>query len=271
MSLVSEGDLTADPAHLRPPASRVLAGRTALITGAASGIGAAIAIAYSDAGANVALADRAAGNDLDAVAALCAAQGVQVSTIHADVSDEEQVKGMFTQARSDLGAVDILVANAGILTESPVVDMSAPLFDEMLAINLRSVFLCCRAAMPSMIDAGFGRIINMASQVGQRGGAGLAHYAAAKAGVIGFTKSIARELGGTGVTANCIAPGPIQTPLGGTLSEEWTRSLMAGLPLKRSGEAFEVAPTAVLLASEPGGNLYTGQTLGPNSGDVMFG
>ena len=249
---------------------RVLAGRTALVTGAASGIGAAIALAYAEAGARLALADRAPGPALDRVREACAAHGVDVVTVSADVSDEAAVERMFAEARAALGPIDTLVANAGILTESPVRDMSAAMFDEMLAVNLRSVFLCDRAALPAMIEAGFGRIINTASQVGQRGGAGLAHYAAAKAGVIGFTKSLARELGGTGVTANCIAPGPINTPLGGELSDEWTSSLMAGLPLKRSGEPHEVAPTAVLLASDPGGNLYTGATLGPNSGDVMF-
>jgi 3-oxoacyl-[acyl-carrier protein] reductase len=247
-----------------------LTGRTALVTGAASGIGAAIAVAYARAGARLALADRAPGPQLDEVRAACAALGVEVVGVHADVSDEAEVERMFAEVRSALGEIDVLVANAGILTESHVADMPTALFDEMIAVNLRSVFLCCRAAVPPMVEAGFGRIINTASQVGQRGGAGLAHYAAAKAGVIGFTKSLARELGGTGVTANCIAPGPINTPLGGELSEEWTSSLMAGLPLKRSGEPFEVAPTAVLLASDPGGNLYTGQTLGPNSGDVMF-
>lgn len=256
------------PAGAAAPA---LSGRTALITGAASGIGAAIAMAYAVAGANLALVDRSSGDALDEVAAWCAEQGVRVTAVRADVADERQVDQMFARARGELGAVDVLVANAGILTESPVATMSTAMFDEMIAVNLRSVFLCCRAALPPMLSAGFGRIINTASQVGQRGGAGLAHYAAAKAGVIGFTKSIARETGGTGVTANCIAPGPIRTPLGGKLSDEWTASLMAGLPLKRSGEAFEVAPTAVLLASDPGGNLYTGQTLGPNSGDVMFG
>ena len=248
----------------------LLTGRTALITGAASGIGAAIAVAYAQAGARLALADRAPGPALDEVRSNCATLGAEVVAVHADVSDEAAVERMFAEARSALGAIDVLVANAGILTESHVADMPAALFDEMIAVNLRSVFLCCRAAVPPMVEAGFGRIINTASQVGQRGGAGLAHYAAAKAGVIGFTKSLARELGGTGVTANCIAPGPINTPLGGQLSDEWTSSLMAGLPLKRSGEPFEVAPTAVLLASEPGGNLYTGATLGPNSGDVMF-
>jgi 3-oxoacyl-[acyl-carrier protein] reductase len=249
---------------------RVLSGRTALVTGAASGIGAAIAVAYAEAGARLAVADRAPGPGLDQVVTACEELGAQVVAVHADVSDEAQVERMFAEARARFGLIDVLVANAGILTESHVADMPTALFDEMIAVNLRSVFLCCRAAVPPMVEAGFGRIINTASQVGQRGGIGLAHYAAAKAGVIGFTKSLARELGGTGVTANCIAPGPINTPLGGELSEEWTSSLMAGLPLKRSGEPAEVAPTAVLLASDPGGNLYTGATLGPNSGDVMF-
>ena len=247
-----------------------LEGRTALVTGAASGIGAAIAVAFAEAGARLCLADRASGPGLEAVAATCTALGSEVVLVQADVSVESDVQRLFAEARSELGPVDTVVSNAGILTESFVADMPTALFDEMIAVNLRSVFLCSRAAVGPMVEAGFGRIIKIASQVGQRGGAGLSHYAAAKAGVIGFTKSLAREVGGTGVTANCIAPGPINTPLGGELSPEWTRSLMAGLPLKRSGEPSEVAPTAVLLASVPGGNIYTGQTLGPNSGDVML-
>jgi 3-oxoacyl-[acyl-carrier protein] reductase len=250
--------------------SGVLSERTALVTGAASGIGAAIALAFAEEGARLCLVDRAPGPALDAMREHCADLGVEVVALHADVSDEAEVERLFAEARAALGFIDVVVNNAGILTESSVVDMPSALFDDMIAVNLRSVFLGCRAALPPMLEAGFGRIINTASQVGQRGGAGLAHYAAAKAGVIGFTKSLAREVGGTGVTVNCIAPGPINTPLGGTLSDEWTKSLMAGLPLKRSGEPFEVAPTAVLLASIPGGNLYTGQTLGPNSGDVML-
>ncbi|SDT32881.1 3-oxoacyl-[acyl-carrier protein] reductase [Friedmanniella luteola] len=251
--------------------SPVLAGRTALVTGAASGIGAAVALAFAEAGASLALVDRAQGPGLDAVRDRCAEHGVDVVAVRADVAVEDDVRRMFGDARAALGPVDTLVNNAGILTESPVATMPTALFDEMVAVNLRSVFLCCREAVGPMVDAGFGRVITIASQVGQRGGAGLAHYAAAKAGVIGFTKSLARELGGSGVTANCIAPGPVDTPLGGgSLSPAWTQSLMAGLPLGRQGRPDEVAPTAVLLASVPGGNLYTGQTLGPNSGDVML-
>jgi len=246
-----------------------LAGRTALVTGAASGIGAAIAEAFAAAGARLCLVDRAEGDGLQTIHDRCAAYGNAVLSVRADVSAEADVTHMFAVTAEQLGTVDVLVNNAGILTESRVADMSTALFDEMIAVNLRSVFLCCHAALPGMLELGFGRIINIASQVGQKGGSGLAHYSAAKAGVIGFTRSLAREVSALGITANCIAPGPIITPLGGDLSEEWTRPLLAGLPLGRFGQPEEVAPTAVLLASDPGGNLYTGQTLGPNSGDVM--
>lgn len=257
------------PAEPHPTAARPLEGRTALVTGAASGIGAAIAEAYAAAGASLCLVDRAEGRALDEVASRCEEAGVRVVTAVADVSVEADVAHMFAVARGALGAVEILVNNAGIVTEAPVQDMSTQMWDQMIAIDLTSVFLCCREGLPPMLERGFGRIINIASQVGQRGGAGLAHYAAAKAGVVGFTKSLAREVGGTGVTANCIAPGPVETALGANLSEEWKSALMAGLPLRRFGLPEEVAPSAVLLASDPGGNLYTGQTLGPNSGDVM--
>lgn len=246
-----------------------LAGRTALVTGAASGIGAAIALAYAAEGARLCLADRDPGPAVEEIRDQCAACKTDVVTVRADVSDEKQVTRMFEEASARLGLIDVVVNNAGIASESRVADMPTAMFDEMIAIDLRSVFLCSRAALPPMLETGFGRIINIASQVAQLGGAGLAHYAAAKAGVIGFTKSLARELGGSGVTANCIAPGPVETALGANLSDEWKTALMARLPLGRSGIPQEVAPTAVLLASIPGGNLYTGQTLCPNSGDVM--
>ena len=137
-------------------------------------------------------------------------------------------------------------------------------------MNLNSVFLTCRYAVPHMIERKFGRIINIASQVGQKGSVEHCHYSAAKAGMIGFTKSLAREVGAYGITVNCVAPGPIVTQLMGEVSEEWIRGKAAELVLPRFGEVEEVVPSAIFLASEPDGNLYTGQTLGPNLGDVML-
>lgn len=127
----------------------------------------------------------------------------------------------------------------------------------------------CRRLVPDMVEAGWGRVINIASQLAIKGGVSLSHYAAAKAGVLGLTKSLALEVVRDGVLVNAIAPGPIETPLVDGISAEWRQQKMAELPLGRFGHPDEVAPTAVLLASSPGGDLYVGQTLGPNSGDVM--
>jgi 3-oxoacyl-[acyl-carrier protein] reductase len=247
----------------------VLHGRSAVVTGAARGIGAAIALAFARAGARLCLVDRAAGDALDTVARQCGAHGAEVITARADVSVESEVEDAIGGAVTAFGGLDILVNNAAILTNCPVVEMSARTWDETLAVDLRSVFLCTRAALPAMRAAGYGRIINIASQLALKGGPGLAHYSAAKAGVIGFTKSLAREVAVDGITVNCIAPGPIDTPLAGDLPAEQVEATRRSLPLARIGVPAEVAPSAVLLASEPGGNLYTGQTLGPNSGDVM--
>ena len=127
-----------------------------------------------------------------------------------------------------------------------------------------------KAVLPHMIENKFGRIINISSQLGQIGGVELAHYTASKAGMIAMTKSLAREVGVHGITANCIAPGPIETDLISNLDEEWKKTKESELAIPRFGKVEEVAPSAVFLASEPDGNLYTGQTLGPNSGDVML-
>jgi 3-oxoacyl-[acyl-carrier protein] reductase len=143
------------------------------------------------------------------------------------------------------------------------------MWDEMIRVDLRSVFLCTRAVLPGMLEREWGRVISIASQLGIKGASALAHYCAAKAGVIGFTKSLAQEVAGRGVLVNAIAPGPIETPILDGLSEEWKAAKRAELPLGRFGVPEEVAPTAVLLAAEPDSNLYVGQVLGPNSGDVM--
>lgn len=248
--------------------SKPLDGRRAVVTGAGSGIGEAIALAYAQAGAQLLLADIDAAR-ADSVAQRCRALGAQAETVIGDVGDESTAHRIIDRCVQAFGGIDILVNNAGMLTQSRCADMSTAMWDEMLRVDLRSVFLCARRAVPHMQAQRWGRIINIASQLGIKGGMELSHYAAAKAGVIGFTKSLALEVAPDNVLVNAIAPGPIATPLVDGISADWKRAKEASLPLGRFGRADEVAPTAVLLASDPGGNLYVGQTLGPNSGDVM--
>ena len=143
------------------------------------------------------------------------------------------------------------------------------MWNETIAVDLSGVFLVTHHVLPQMLARSDGRIINVASQLGIKGASSLSHYAAAKAGVIAFTKSLALEVSANGVLVNAIAPGPVYTQMVAGIDEEWKRAKAKELPLGRFGEIAEVAPTAVLLASSPGGNLYVGQTLGPNSGDVM--
>jgi 3-oxoacyl-[acyl-carrier protein] reductase len=233
----------------------LLQNRAALVVGGASGIGRAIATAYVKEGARVVVADRAEVSGFDSVPI--------------DVTDEASVAAAVVAATALLGEIDILVNSAGILTEAPLVEMDLQTWSQTLAVDLTGVFLCCRHVVPRMVERGQGRVINIASQLGIKGGQGLSHYSAAKAGVIGLTKSLALEVSSRGVLVNAIAPGPIDTPMVEGITEEWKAAKRAELPLGRFGRPAEVAPTAVLLASDPGGNLYVGQTLGPNSGDVM--
>ncbi|MDO4141653.1 SDR family NAD(P)-dependent oxidoreductase [Clavibacter michiganensis subsp. michiganensis] len=245
------------------PRSDRLRGRTALVTGAASGIGAAIARHFVLAGAEVVLLDLspAVHEEARRIGA--------VGAVTADVSDEARVAGAVAEAGRMLGRIDVLVNSHGILTEAPVAEMTLATWQRTIDVDLTSVFLLTRAVLPGMLERRDGRIITVASQLGQKGGVGLAHYAAAKAGVIAFTKSLALEVSASNVLANVIAPGPISTPLVDAISEDWKDAKRRELPLGRFGTVDEVAPTAVLLAADPDGNLFVGQTLGPNSGDVM--
>ncbi|MDL9978410.1 SDR family NAD(P)-dependent oxidoreductase [Microbacterium sp. ASV49] len=243
--------------------SGTLAGRTALVTGAASGIGLGIARLFITEGASVVLADR--NPAVDDVAREIGAAG----SVSFDATDEEAVAAGTARAEETLGRIDTLVTSHGILTEAPLHEMSLATWDQTIAVDLTSVFLLNRAVLPSMLRRSDGRIINVASQLAIKGGIGLAHYSAAKAGVIALTKSLALEVSRSGVLVNAIAPGPIETPLVDGISEDWKAVKRTELPLGRFGRVDEVAPTAVLLASDPGGNLYVGQVLGPNSGDVM--
>ncbi|KYD08250.1 SDR family NAD(P)-dependent oxidoreductase [Saccharococcus caldoxylosilyticus] len=248
-----------------------LKGKVAVITGAGRGIGKGIALAFAKEGANLVLNYlNQTRNEIESLTNELRKFGVNVITREGNVADESFVKNLIDETIERFNRIDILVNNAGILTQSLIQNMTVEMWDKMIEVNLKSVFLMTRYVVPHMINQESGRIINMASQLGQKGGIELSHYAAAKAGVIGFTKSIALELGKYGITANCIAPGPIETDMIANINEDWKKWKKDQLAIPRFGFVEEVVPTAVLLASEPDGNIYTGQTLGPNCGDVML-
>ncbi|MBB1195309.1 3-oxoacyl-ACP reductase [Curtobacterium sp. MMLR14_014] len=240
-----------------------LTGTTALVTGGASGIGLAIVETFVAAGARVIAADL----DADGLADLAERLGVR--TIVLDVTDEDRVEAAVASVDEESGGIQVLVNAAGVLTQAPLEELPTADWARVIAIDLTGVFLVMRAVGRRMLRDGHGRIINLASQLAIKGGSEVAHYAAAKAGVIALTKSAAIEWSGRGVLVNAIAPGPIVSPMTDRMTAQWRTDKAAELPIGRFGVPAEVAPTALLLASSPAGDLYTGQTLGPNSGDVM--
>jgi NAD(P)-dependent dehydrogenase (short-subunit alcohol dehydrogenase family) len=242
--------------------------RVALVTGAGSGIGRAIAEKLAKDGERVVVNDL---NDAtaDEVVAGIKGLGREAAAAPGDVSEAEDVRRIVVAAREAYDTPDILVNNAGFGQQKRFVDLTVDDFDRMIAVHLRGTFLCTHAVLPDMLSRGRGIIVNVASQLGQIGGVELCHYSAAKAGIIGLTKSLAREVSAQGVRVNAVAPGPINTELVLGLSEDWRRAKAAELPLGRFGEPWEVAETVAFLASD-GAALYVGQTLGPNSGDVML-
>src|SRR5579863_643999 len=245
-----------------------LSGKRSVVTGGARGIGYAVALAFAREGATVAVLDRH-GASASRAAAELSASGAKSFAFTMDVGIEESVASILAEAEGALGGIDILVNNAGIDTHSSVVNMPTTMWDEMMAVNLRSVFLCSRAVLPGMIRRNWGRIINISSQLAHKGAPDMAHYAAAKAGIVGFTRSLAYEVIRNGVTVNAICPGPIDTDMYRANSETWWKRKLLELPIGRAGRVEEVAPTAVLLASDEG-SYYVGATLNPNGGDVMI-
>ncbi len=242
--------------------------RVALVTGAGSGIGRAVAEKLAKDGERV-LVNDLNGDTADEVAAQIRESGGEAAPAPGDVSDAGAVQRIAEAAREAFGSPEILVNNAGFGQQKRFVDLTVEDFDRMIAVHLRGTFLCTRAVLPEMLSRGDGIIVNIASQLGQIGGVELCHYSAAKAGIIGLTKALAREVSAQGVRVNAVAPGPINTELVLGLSEDWRRAKAAELPLGRFGEPWEVAETVAFLASD-GAALYVGQTLGPNSGDVML-
>jgi 3-oxoacyl-[acyl-carrier protein] reductase len=242
-----------------------LANRIAVVTGAASGIGEGIALLYAKEGADVAVIDKNADGATRTAEAV-AGHDRRSLALTADVSDETAVAKAFSTIIDRFGVPDILVNNAGICTVSLLEEMSTAMWDEMIRINLKSVFLCTRAVLPAMRQKRYGRIINISSQLAHKGAAGMAHYAAAKAGILGLTRSLSYEVAADNIVVNAICPGPIDTPM--KLPPEWASKKQSELVVNRQGRVDEITPTALLLACEEAG-FYIGATFNPNGGDIM--
>jgi 3-oxoacyl-[acyl-carrier protein] reductase len=246
-----------------------LEGRIALVTGAGGGIGHAIAIALAAAGADVAIHDREMSPALAEEAEEIERLGRRALAVTGDVSDENSVAAFVAQTIATLGQEDILVNNAGIMTEIPLLHLTLEDWRQTLDINLTGYFLCLSEVAKHMAAKKTGSIVNVASQLAYRGGIGLAHYSAAKAGVLGLTRAAARELAEHNVRVNAIAPGPIETKMIEPYkTPDWIDAKLAASVLKRFGRPEEVADTVVFLVSDAA-SLYIGQTLSPNGGGVM--
>jgi 3-oxoacyl-[acyl-carrier protein] reductase len=244
------------------------AGRVAVVTGGGRGIGRAIAVELAKAGAHVAVSYRSDDASAEETAGLVREQGVSCERFKGDVATSEDVKRLFDGVQEAFGRVDILVNNAGITRDNIMMRMKDEEFDEVIATNLKGTYLCTRAVLRPMVRARWGRIVNVSSVVGLVGNAGQANYAASKAGIIGFTKSVAREVAPRNITVNAVAPGYVETELTGSLPDDVKDRIKASVPLGRFGEAEEVAGLVAYLAGE-GAGYITGQTIAVDGGMVM--
>ena len=244
-----------------------LSGRVALVTGASQGIGRACALSLAQSGATVALAARSR-DKLSELAKEIQALGGKASAFPMDVGEEEQIKSAAKAALAELGKIDILVNNAGITRDQLIMRMKRADWDAVLNTNLTSAYLCIQQVIGSMLKQRWGRIINVTSVFGQTGQAGQANYAASKAGLIGLTMAVAREVASRNITCNAVAPGFIETAMTSALGEEFKQNALKMIPLGRVGTAAEVAHAVRFLASEEA-SYITGQVLNVNGGMLM--
>ena len=240
-----------------------LTGKGALVTGATGGIGGAIAKALQAQGATVAIS----GTRQDRLQALAAELG-GVAALACDLKDRAAVASLVGQAESAVGTLDILINNAGITRDNLFMRMSDAEWDDVITVNLTATFVLCRAALRNMMRRRYGRIVNISSISGVIGNPGQGNYAASKAGMVGMTKSLAREVASRGVTANCIAPGFIQTPMTGALTEKQVEAIAGAIPAGVFGKPEDVAAAVVYLASGEA-RYVTGETIHVNGGMAM--
>ena len=246
----------------------MLKGKTAIVTGAAKGIGKAIAIKLASLGANIVLNYRSSEEAAIKVEEEIIGYGVEVLRVKGDISKLDDVENLINLAKEKFNKIDIMVNNAGITKDTLILRMKEEDFDSVIDVNLKGVFNCLKTITPVMVKQKSGKIINLSSVVGIVGNAGQVNYAASKAGVIGMTKSLAKEVGSRGITVNAVAPGFIETDMTEVLGDKLKEEAKKALPLKRLGKPEDVANVVAFLASEES-NYVTGQVINVDGGMVM--